>query len=161
MPHRSPRHPLGDDLRQSAERHRHGALAHLAVSAGRGVASNVHHARRRRPQLDGPERAVVHRPARVQGGLDGHEHARPGHRERRVHHPRDLGVRAREVGHDAVAVDGQLDPHEHRVEPALFVVLEVVLVATAPVRELRDPLPQPPLRAVEVDADHGVDRTVP
>ena len=64
-----PRHPLGNDLRKRAERHRHGALSHLAVGAGRGVASNVHHARRRRPQLDGPERAVVHRPARVQGDL--------------------------------------------------------------------------------------------
>ena len=144
---------IGHDLRQRRQRHRHGALAHFPVGPRGGVAPHVHDGGLRRQEPDRPEHPVVDRPFRIERGLDRHEDARPGGREARVDDARHLGVRAREVGDDLVAPHGEGQPHEHRIEPAFLVELEIVLVHVLAVRERGDLLAQPPLRPVEVQRD--------
>ena len=59
--------------------------------------------------MDSTKRAAVHRSLRVEGGLQGHEHAGPGHRQRRVDHSRHLRARSVEIGRHLIAIDDELE----------------------------------------------------
>ena len=87
-----------------------------------------------------------------------HEHAGPGHCERGVHDAGHLRVGAFEVGDDLIAVDRELQAHQHRVEASRVIELEIVLVHVLAIGQLADAIAHPPLGAVEVHRDaakHG------
>ena len=87
--------------------------------------------------------------------FNAHEHTGPGHRERGVHDAGHLGIRAFEVGDDLIAVDGELQAHQHRVETSRVIELEIVLVHVLAIGQLADAIAHPPLGAVEVHRDAG------